>query len=301
MNAEKALAWLLSGLLLWWLPVALATPAGSSPARTPPSNHRSDILDSLDCGDCHSPAGWRALLDTPAGGGFDHDVTGFPLRGRHRSSTCTACHRSDQQVSQACVSCHADPHQGRLSQRCNECHGANAWQQTSGFDIHRRTRLPLTGMHAMLDCSECHTRSSDRTWSSVPANCFACHAKDYRSSDVHPVHVGSADGQTAPFARDCAQCHRASGWSPAILPLAGLQTQLSAQSLSAHSRHFPIGRGSHRQATCEDCHAQGNAGGAVQCVGCHAHNPQQLHLQHDGPVVTAGRACLGCHPGGAAR
>jgi hypothetical protein len=285
---------------------ALSLPPASAdgPRR---AGHRAGVTEGLDCGACHSPHGWKTLADG-AGGGFDHARTGFPLTGRHARVACSDCHRAGVQVSRECSSCHRDAHERSLGAECAECHSSLSWQRVEAFERHRRTRLPLTGMHALADCTDCHRRTTDRQWSSVAADCYACHADDYRRTDVHPLHVGGVgDPPSAPFSRDCAECHRASAWSPAVIArdafALGASAALGALSIApaAHESVFPIRRGAHRAATCEDCHAHAATPRAVRCVGCHAHDPLRLRAQHRGDPLVAQGACLGCHPGGMAR
>lgn len=290
--------------IITWLVVCVSAIAWTKPASTEPPKGGSrqghgGITEQLDCSACHTPAGWKSLTNGPSGGGFDHDRTGFPLRGEHSRVGCTECHQADRKLTRECSSCHEDFHRGRLSTDCSECHNSSTWLRTDAIERHRMTRLPLTGMHALISCTECHRRFSDRAWSSVQANCFACHADDYRRRDIHPLHVGSAT--SPPFDRNCATCHRASSWVPAIIALGTFTQSQSALSLD-HDAHFPIRFGSHRSAQCSDCHAREDGTGAIQCVSCHAHGPLQLRSQHQSQMPpSSGRACLGCHPGGAAR
>lgn len=292
--------------LFWaWLVLAASLFAWRAPADPRPmkSPHSKSITKGLDCLACHTTSGWDLLGGTSSGeSGFDHARTGFPLRGRHRGVACTDCHTGERQVRRDCASCHSDPHQRRHAQSCDSCHSARRWEDVRSFERHRLTRLPLTGMHALLDCTECHRRQSERTFSSVPADCFACHAKDYRRSDVHPRHTGvPGDPSQPPFPRDCTQCHRPTGWTPAVVPASksfGL-----AQSLTlprSHDMRFPISRGKHRGAGCGSCHVSLERPRNVRCDGCHAHSVLQLKRQHR-RVQGAIGSCLGCHPGGARR
>lgn len=298
MNDAARLA-AVSALVLSAMVIAWTNPAATEPSRRKaPQGHRG-ITDELDCSACHTPAGWKTLTDGPTGRGFDHDRTGFPLRGQHSRAGCTECHQADQKITRECSGCHEDFHRGRLSTDCSECHNSTTWQRTDAIERHRMTRLPLSGMHALVACTDCHRRASDRQWSSVQAQCFACHADDYRRRDIHPLHVGSAT--SAPFDRNCALCHRATGWSPAIIPIGAFTQTAAALSLN-HDAHFPIRFGSHRRAQCNDCHVREDGTGPIRCTGCHEHGPIQLRRQHQSRMPpSAGRACLDCHPGGSVR
>jgi len=282
--------------------VLLSSVRGDGPQRR---GHRASITEGLDCGTCHSETGWDTLRAS-VGGGFDHARTGFPLGGRHVQASCSDCHSQDKPISRQCGSCHDDPHARRLGQDCSDCHSAASFQVDRAMQRHRETRLPLTGMHALLDCTECHSRSTERRFSSVPVSCYSCHARDYRRSDIHPRHTGVAgDPSRRPFPTDCAQCHRATGWSPAVVDPAQLRLAVASAALRAPAGHelfFPILRGAHRGADCQDCHSNLAQPKRVRCTGCHAHAPARLRKLHRGkPVAKRGRDCLSCHPGGATR
>ncbi len=289
-------------------PAKKSSPAASAakPARKKPqpttkqkSPHRASITKGLDCSTCHTPSSWRLMPGGSSGGGFDHAVTGFPLSGRHQQTACTACHTGERKITRQCVGCHEDSHRRRLGQNCDRCHSARSFRDVRAIEQHRRTRLPLTGMHALADCSECHQRSSQGQFSGAPADCYACHVSDYRRTDIHPLHVGAA-GQPA-FPKECAQCHRATSWAPAFVP-ASFQFRLTQSPLAtrSHDLSFPISVGKHRGLECGDCHVALEAPRLVRCTGCHSHNPVRVAQQHRrmGPVR---ERCVHCHRGGRAR
>jgi hypothetical protein len=281
-------------------PAAPAAAAGPPPPGA--AGAKRSFTDAIPCSACHTTAGWKSR--DGAGGndsGFDHSTTGFPLSGQHIRASCVTCHNASKPIKRDCVSCHDDFHRGRLSRTCDTCHSPMGWKATRPLEIHRMTRFPLTGMHVLADCSECHRRASEHRWTGAPIDCFACHEKDFRRPDIRPVHTGTAT--TAPFPRDCSQCHRALAWVPAILsgPLAGVTAAPLRAAPAGHDLRFPISFGLHRTASCDDCHTSPVASRAVRCIGCHAHDPVRLMQQHRQPVGMDGASCLSCHPGGARR
>ncbi|MEZ4253217.1 MAG: hypothetical protein R3B99_33835 [Polyangiales bacterium] len=286
---------------------ACSSPPTESAERHDP--HEGSIAEGVDCANCHTPDGWRigGSGARAAGGGFDHDTTGFPLTGRHVAVGCVDCHRPGEPVRRACVSCHADPHEARLGTRCDECHSSRDFHLTDAMELHRRTQLPLTGMHALADCTECHQRQGDAFVRNAPSDCYGCHAADYARPDIHPSHLG--DATTPPFPRDCEQCHRPLGWVPALVPIdtlgsiaGGLTSGTTRFDADAHDLAFPIRFGPHRGAECESCHRVPAMPRVVSCTGCHEHGPLALAQQHPGLAVgTEGPGCLACHPGGATR
>jgi hypothetical protein len=290
-------------------PISTGSAAGSDsaiaplPAPAPPpaptslamrdTSHGGAIAD-MDCKACHTSAGWK--LGAGAGAsGFDHDRTGFPLRGAHSQTTCGRCHTGTTTLQTTCAGCHRDPHQGRQGQACEECHTAVAWSDTNTLEQHRRTRMPLTGRHATVECVACHKRQSERTWSDVPVDCYACHRADYHRADVHPTHDGSS-GSPA-FSRDCGLCHQTSGWSPAVTDPSMLPRSLARAD---HDAVFQLSTGNHASAECTSCHVDARRTKLVRCDGCH--QDVQLRAQHRGATVARGAlSCLRCHPRGAAR
>lgn len=282
-----------------------ARPAqATAPARSTPTSHDSTLFEGVDCVACHTTEGWNLAGGGDGGsGGFDHARTGFPLTGRHRRVACNDCHVPNRTITRACNGCHQDSHDGRLGQTCDSCHSARTWTRTTAFERHRRTRLPLTGMHALADCSECHQRADARRMSDVPAECFACHEAEYRRASTHPNHAGDpADPAALPFPRDCSLCHRATGWSPAIVDPATLPRTMGLTAGPSHELSFPIASGPHRGATCDACHRAPSVPRAVSCSGCHVHDFARIRAQHRVAVAPDdAAACLRCHPGGARR
>jgi len=254
------------------------------------------VTADMDCSNCHSTHGWRMSETTGGEGGFDHAKTGFPLIGQHGRTTCASCHRGGP-VTMACSSCHSDPHARRLGDDCSACHTATAWFDTDALARHRRSRLPLVGRHAVIECAACHQRQGARTYAATPADCFSCHARDYRGNQ-HPDHDGDAqDPAQEAFPRQCARCHTPFAWSPALV-----QPQMghSRGALVSHDAHFVISIGPHRTVPCNECHPSTERRKAVTCTGCH--QGTQLRRQHRRTQVSgATRGCLRCHPQGHAR
>jgi hypothetical protein len=177
---------------------------------------------------------------------------------------------------------------------CYECHTAVAWSDTKVLEQHRRTRMPLTGAHATVPCISCHTRQSERGWTDLPVDCYACHSKEYHS-DLHPDHDGDPnDPSIQPFSRDCSLCHRTVAWKPALIDPATLNS-----ARAQHDASFQLSTGSHRAIECAGCHVDPKRQRMVRCDGCHT--TTELRGEHQTPVSTAAASCLRCHPRGARR
>jgi hypothetical protein len=140
------------------------------------------------CERCHGDVSWRRSV------AFDHDLSRFPLIGRHALVPCEECHRSAsfKDARTACSSCHKDQHhEGRLGANCAQCHNPNGWARWR-FDHDTQTKYPLTGAHRGLDCHACHTVKNVAKIA-LATNCYNCHRLD-------DVHQGS-------FGRSCERCH----------------------------------------------------------------------------------------------
>jgi hypothetical protein len=231
---------------------------------------------SGDCGGCHGAASWSVTANAK----IDHDKTGFALRGVHATTSCGGCHAKTSRPESTCESCHRDPHGGRMDGGCAECHTAVAWSDTQTLEQHRRTRMPLTGKHALITCTACHKQQNQRSWSDTPTDCYACHEAGYHALSSH-----------ATYSRVCAGCHTTIAWLPAL-------DNDDFESRTAHDARFPIASGAHAQIACNGCHVgatttASTARAPVRCDGCHA--------THSTPVPKITSACLRCHPRGARR
>jgi hypothetical protein len=254
------------------------------------------FVDSMDCSACHTSEGWK-LSQAASASGFDHDRTGFPLRSAHVQMQCSRCHTGKAPPATNCEGCHRDPHQGRHDGACAECHTAVAWSDTSTLEQHRRTRMPLTGRHATVECTACHTRQTERRFSDTPTDCYACHQSEYHATTTHPLHDGSQGGSI--FPRECGRCHQTTSWQPAFADPASLPRLGASPRAIDHDAWFTLSTGSHRNTDCTSCHVDARRARVVRCDGCHL--DAALRLQHGQPVARGAASCLRCHPRGAAR
>ena len=259
------------------------------------------------CASCHPDHAGRdfALVSWPDGDRqrLDHGRTGWPLEGRHRETKCLDCHKAAFRVSRAarlserrgpdwgwvglersCVTCHDDPHHGRLGAACNDCHSAATWKTIDQARFnHDRTRYPLRGRHRAVACERCHDFSGAKVASSPRfAMCTDCH---------RDAHAGTAT--LAGRVVDCASCHVVDDWRP------------SSYTVAQHRQtRYPL-EGRHQQVTCADCHVKhppgvpaaelGAAGVwlrpvATVCRDCHADD-------HGGQLASRSDrgACAACH------
>lgn len=146
------------------------------------------------CEACHSTKSWEEFSR------FDHSKTTFPLLGSHRTTPCSACHKtSDPRIAPAkvnfkvapaqCEACHQDIHGAQFAKagltHCAECHNSTQWNPSS-FDHDARTSFALQGAHRKVRCDGCHklTRAvGDKMvlfYKPTPKECAACHASGIR-------------------------------------------------------------------------------------------------------------------------
>lgn len=215
-----------------------------------------------ECVTCHTDhEGRDADIAARDSGLFDHRWTDFPLAGVHLRTVCTDCHASGSDFRDApttCGDCHKedDAHDGGLANACGTCHSSFDWQ-TTRFD-HAVTGYSLTGRHADVVCTDCHT---DNSFSSTPSRCVSCHAID----DVHNGTNGTA----------CQDCHSTSSWR-------GIRFDHAAETGFALAD-------SHAGLECGDCHRRDDFKDAFDngCVDCH-----RVNDDHQG---RNGDDCGSCH------
>ena len=179
-----------------------------------------------------------------------------------------------------CADCHDDPHAGRLSSRCTECHTTRGFEAVEGRAFnHALTKYPLRGQHGRASCEGCHGPNLVKR---NPAfdRCEGCHSDP---------HNGKAVLAGKPV--DCSACHRVEGFAP------------SSFTVAQHaSSPYPL-EGRHAQVACMKCHVAlpattGAKSARVarlrmpfgRCVDCHAdsHGGQLSSRADQG-------ACEGCH------
>jgi len=259
--------------------------------KTAPTGVAADP-DATHCAACHVEQGWQQVQ-------FNHDRTGFPLRGGHTAVTCGACHPSgfDVPVADSCSGCHRDRHAGEFGTQCEGCHEDKSWRPFFQADAHRRTAFPLVGKHGLIPCEQCHGNMRDRAFTSAPIACASCHQADYARTSMLGV-----DHAANNFSRDCQTCH--STWR--FFPV----------RMAAHDTCFPLAP--HRGIHCLNCHtslpgppivfnpACMPASGTATCTtGCHEHECARSDAEHANidPVQRAmykgqDTNCYSCHRDG---
>jgi len=269
------------------------------------------------CHTCHSDHQGRDFaLVTLVEETFNHQNTGFALTGKHQIE-CVACHKEAPEdytgLSQACASCHDEPHGKGESTRelianCRMCHDADDWTidplPVAVFDHNdpNQTDYALHEAHDDVTCTDCHKEAQF-----VPTAADVC-------TDCHEDIHGGQFGGTA-----CTDCHadtvpdwRTVGFrhDRTDFALTGAHADVKCASChgsgkQAHYRDLPADR-------CETCHEDVHAGQFAprDCDACHSsdhggftegvidHDQTRFPLRnaHADPDVT----CDDCHGEGPA-
>jgi len=147
------------------------------------------------CENCHTEVNWQDPVF------FDHELTSFPLLGKHSEKECIDCHANQSfgDTESECIACHKeeDPHRGNFDRTCGQCHNPVAWDKVT-FDHDLQTEFALVGAHVNVSCDDCHRSPLERI-KNINGSCRNCH----RTHDIH-------DGE---FGADCGRCHTANSFT----------------------------------------------------------------------------------------
>ncbi len=256
--------------------------------------HRGPEFDLIDYG----PNGKK---------GFDHQRTGWTLKGKHADTKCVDCHekrlmnatavklmekrpRTQLGLSTGCTDCHFDEHRGQQQEDCEYCHVEKGWKPAPGFN-HDDTQYPLRGKHVKVKCTGCHDTDKDSEAHGFPApknetflrfapvehrNCIDCH-KDWHATQ-----------STGSFGPRCQSCHTVEDWH--II-------RKGAEERKFHDKtNFPL-KGAHVDVECNSCH--GGYPGVPHKLKPIAHDTcNDCHADaHEGQLSVNGKPpdCTKCH------
>lgn len=235
-----------------------------------------------NCLECHTINSWSQLKSNAA---FDHNLTDFPLEGRHVNVECAECHTSGRYATPLqharCDDCHDDYHRGNFGQKglgkdCAECHNVNQAFTWTSYSLgeHNESEWPLEGAHMATPCYSCHKPEENSRWSFAmeDTRCVSCHDN---------VHEGFISDAYYPN-QACEVCHTPDQWE------------------SVRFDHDETGwslEGAHEVVDCKACHwvTEGGVehqefqGRSTDCASCHT-NPHGNQFEKEG--VTD---CLRCH------
>lgn len=219
--------------------------------------HRGEL--GVDCERCHTPMGWRLAAERLG----EHQLTQFPLLGRHALVDCAACHTTPQAGEY-----------GLLPSECLACHHAD--YQAAQMPEHLAAGFPT-------DCELCHDADHyqwsqarfDHALVSGLTDCHVCHSGDYEDTQS-PDHVAAG------FPTDCMLCHTPTGFGGAAF---------DHNTATA----FPL-IGLHLQVGCTDCHGDGvYQGQPGDCYDCHADTYEGTREPNHVEEQFAPDHCQYCH------
>jgi hypothetical protein len=253
------------------------------------------------CASCHVTRAFDVISRT----GFDHQVTKYPLRGKHASVSCAGCHGENLAVKtppfRTCATCHQDPHDAAVPRAdCAACHTVSGFAPST-FTVaqHARTSYPLDGRHVATRCIACHVpvaaapgtgrrpARAARLALGAPT-CASCHA------DAHGRELAGRVTDAT-----CESCHTTGGFAP------------STYTAAAHARLAVSLEGRHGQVPCAACHGPQRPGlpalvvpkgrtakatlrvPEVTCAGCHV-DPHRGKYEATGSRAVA-TGCPACH------
>ena len=262
--------------------------------------HASNVVKGKKCETCHvehKKRGFDIMGWTSVAGGmkqFNHELTGWPLNGKHATTDCEQCHKvRDKQglrtfmgTDRLCGAqgCHFSdqPHKFERKEMlaCERCHGEAVWKpakspanQRFNHDDKKDAAMPLFGSHKDVACAKCHAKAVFNLPFPKPDNCgnSGCHQSP---------HEGHLFGK-----RECEWCH-----SPTF-------KTLKQQNFDHTERtRFDLGP-AHKAIKCYNCHtkALGESKPSGACEQCHAKdNKHGDRFKEFGSPPK----CATCHPSG---
>lgn len=234
-----------------------------------------------NCQECHSEASWHIFKGM---NDFDHDRTGFPLAGNHRSTDCFACHADGTNNGDpfqeyvdwdafACAKCHEDVHDKKLGRECTSCHSERSFTRlvdNHTFD-HKNTDYALEGKHQEVECKACHT-AQNKLDPIAFEYCTTCH------EDFHEGAFVRDDRNP-----DCAECHDVHDFT------------LTTFGIAEHNKGvFPL-EGAHMATPCFSCHVKEEKWHfkelGHECTDCH----KDVHEGILPDKYYPENACTHCH------
>lgn len=251
--------------------------------------HYSKEVRKKDCAECHSDHhGEKFQIIRFDEDKFDHDLSGYNLKGTHDKIDCAKCHTSDfikdkelkkdpdtyLGLETDCLSCHEDYHSGELDNDCMSCHDFNEFKPAPNFD-HNNSEFILKGKHKKVECKDCHknTIKDGKTYQTFKVDkfnqCINCH---------EDIHKGNLDFS-------CNSCHNENSFGISIV-----------NKFFNHNKYTDFSLiGKHKNLDCYSCHSSDKPLQKIfndffedtspGCIKCH----EDIH---EGKF---GKTCTECH------
>lgn len=242
----RNLSLLILGLTILLIGIFSQVPMGINAVQQPPKSPHGATF-KVSCKVCHSTKGWKLDKEIYS---FNHDSTKMPLIGQHNMVECRKCHPTlvFSEAKKECSQCHTDVHESTVGKDCKLCHTPHSWLVNNSTRIHQQSRFPLVGVHATVDCSQCHKSETFNRFDVLGTDCYNCHKEEYNAT-TQPNHISSG------YSTQCVDCH----------------SVFSKEWIGTGFNHnfFPLTQG-HALSSCTQCHTSGNPGKiSNECVSCH--------------------------------
>ncbi len=265
------------------------------------------------CEKCHSTTAWRGKVKK----GFNHDMTRYPLRGKHQQVVCEKCHFPGRPLKNIgykfCRDCHRDVHRGVFADHaskgaCESCHTIEGFSpSTFGLPEHQKSGYPLAGSHLAVPCIACHKSAGGALrFSFTNKDCQVCH--------VNPHGEEAGNLSTLSVSKGCAFCHGFEGWQDVTydhgktaFPLNGKHAAIKCSECHKKSGIGML-RFSGLKKDCNICHTDIHQGqfrsdSGVDCAACHTPKDwlaENFNHNRDSRFKIEGAhrfvACGKCHP-----
>ncbi|MCE4563222.1 cytochrome C [Maribellus sp. CM-23] len=264
-----------------------------------------------DCRKCHNEF---SFTQAKTATGFNHNLTDFPLEGKHVVVNCKKCHTSGSYTRtlkfKRCTDCHSDYHEkqfqkNEVSPDCSACHSVNGFSPASfSIERHNQSGFKLEGAHLATPCLACHKTGEKWNFKLPNQRCVNCHEN---------VHKNALPEKYMPDS-ECRSCHSVDNWKLIAFNHDQTSFKLSGKhaGVSCRDCHFRRDNGVVKQQfsnlaeSCENCHEdihfkQFEALGKNDCARCHTFNnwlPDKFN--HDNARFKldgkhSGLQCAACH------
>lgn len=233
-----------------------------------------------NCKECHNENSFREvkLLEN-----FNHNLTDFPLQGKHAKVNCKECHKTGYTATiahKSCSDCHADYHKNEFDlngkdPKCDDCHSLNGFTpSTYSIEKHNLSKFPLNGAHLASPCFSCHLKNDTWKFRKIGVYCVDCH------EDIHKEYI---DKIYYPQ-QNCKICHSENSWKSIQFEhnLTNFKLKGAHQKQDCRACHFPktenginTQRFASLKGSCTECHNdihqnQFEINGISDCSRCHS-------------------------------
>ncbi len=280
--------------------------------------HRENLSPKFQngkCQSCHNQEDWKIRK-------FDHQLTHYPLRGKHAEIDCLDCHLNAKLkakttldartaptkkfaelknpnikwtgLGKQCLSCHEDFHRfGHYKsptktkyENCLSCHNESNWKKLHDYSHAASTRYIIDGEHRKLKCSDCHLAQNKKPILKPNPGIYVWpKLLDKTCENCHKnPHLEKFSKKM--LQQKCTECHVTDGW----------QVVKTGKDFDHNKTKFSL-TGKHIKATCTQCHVKNKvqvfhwtSPDQGYCVECHQNvHKEQFHDKFNS------QSCLECH------